>query len=361
PAIWKDRIELNLLGTIRLGKREPTGRKKDCVHPQDKLCFRCSRPTVVPHFILPEKIRDKFPVNPTELDIAVLNKDFSEIFPKSLCLYGATRKKCEGNGEEAQRWDEAKGELVTIPCPCKELKSEENPKGQCKITAHFFFFLPTVTMGGVYRLVVSSVRSINGILNGLRMAKEQLGHLSVLPLLLVREPAETIYKDEKGEHKKIIFPVKISSRLDLAKMGAILAATKDNQMLTTARQICLPEPGGVGPEDHEPEILSDEEKAETNEIPKTESTAVDIRKIFITDHQSKKLYAVMGELKMDKDTLRKIAVALYGIESSKDLEVGQASSLINYLEDMKAGRCELTWTPDGKPAFVYPDGEQPPF
>lgn len=264
--IWKRRIQLPLSGTIRLGHRvlNKSGLTKNCKHPAGEICDFCSHPESVPYFILPDKIKDKFGDKPTKLDIMLPKEDLSEILPKALVWYGATGKKCEGNGQEAARYDIDKREWVKMDCPCNQLKTEENPKGQCHILATFYFFLLPY-LGGVYRINISSRRSIDGILNGLDLHKELLSQYHLIPLTLVREPSEITYEDDKGRHTKTIYPIKISSDINLAKAAQLRAASKEMILLAGSKQICLPELTEVDPDESEPEVLADEEKTNGND------------------------------------------------------------------------------------------------
>ena len=364
PNIFDRRILLPLKDTIRLGRKAPnkSGITKRCTHKSNELCDFCSHPETLPYFVVPDKLKEKLGDKPTKLNIMLPKDDLLEVFPKSLSWYGLIGKKCEGNGQEAQYYDEKTRDWVKKTCPCEQLKTDENPKGQCQIHATFYFFLYEITMGGVFRIVMSSPRSINNILNGLELHRDILNRFSLIPLTLLREPTEITYEDDTGRHTRTIYPLKISSDLSLERMAELRASNKEMLLLAGRKQICLPEPAD-NKEAIEPEIVADEEEGNNTKsaslvTPKSITPLPTAPEVKVTNMQAKKIFALCNVLKLDGNKRKQLMKSLYETDTTKTLTMTTASDFIQRLQDCSDGAATLRYMPDGLPYVEYPPAQE---
>lgn len=197
------------LGKIRLGIRVATekGRTKDCLHPQDSFCFRCSYPKEVPYFVLPPEARAVYGDQPTEIDIMFPVDDPAVIFPQAYKAYGSDQGlKCKGDGESALRRladvsdpayqllmeqsGQQPNDLVEIPCPCPLLES-----GKCGPKGCLMVMLPRVSCGGVYQIDTGSQGNLIEINSALEFLQGLLGRISMVELKLRRVAQEIQHPD----------------------------------------------------------------------------------------------------------------------------------------------------------------------
>lgn len=132
----------------------------------------------VEYFIVPKEVENIYGERPTELDIVFplsgLDEnglpDLGGIYPQALKLYGSSKGlKCIGNGETARRANE-KGEFEEVDCPCDLFGA----KSGCKKVGTLLFFLPKVSMGGVYYIDSGSWNSMVDVQSGIALALEML-------------------------------------------------------------------------------------------------------------------------------------------------------------------------------------------
>lgn len=142
-----------------------------------------------------------------ELPIFLPMDDTSHTFPQSYKMYGAgIGLKCKGNGEKAEQRIGNTPQFKQVQCPCKNLKTDDNPKGACTIVANLQVILPDVSMGGVYQIDIGSINSIIDINSGIEFTKSLYQkatgepRAAMVPLKLFRAPTETHHGGQKQTH-----------------------------------------------------------------------------------------------------------------------------------------------------------------
>jgi len=156
---------------------------------------RVEYPKEVSYFVVPEKVQEVYGEKPTELKIMfpVENKDvFFQQWYKS---YGFNLLKCKGDGEIALTWDEDKGGMKEIPCPCEKLES-----GTCRRIGILQFLLPDVKGAGVWQISTSSRNSIIDINSSVDYIRSICGRVRMIPLVLKRVETK-IQRVENGKPK----------------------------------------------------------------------------------------------------------------------------------------------------------------
>ena len=132
----------------------------------------------VEYFIVPEEVKKFYGEKPTELNIVFplsgLDEnglpDLGGIYPQALKLYGSSKGlKCKGDGETAMRANE-QGIFEETECPCDLFGA----KNGCKKVGTLLFFLPRVSMGGVYYIDSGSWNSMVDVQSGIALALEML-------------------------------------------------------------------------------------------------------------------------------------------------------------------------------------------
>jgi hypothetical protein len=127
--------------------------------------------------------------------------DQAAVFPQSYKMYGGSiGLKCHGDGVTAMERKGTGSDWEEKKCPCKNLKSDENPKGECTIRAHLMVILPDVNMGGVYQIDMGSINSIIDINSGIDYVTALLGSAAMRPLKLSRVKTETHHDGKKQIH-----------------------------------------------------------------------------------------------------------------------------------------------------------------
>ena len=210
-------------GKIRLGIQVPTiardkdGKYKkdqngDFIQRRDKFGELKFHPKEVPHFICPKEVKAMFGEEPTELNIAFplsgLNEnglpDIGGLFPQAYKWYGSSRGlKCTGNGETAMRANE-KGIFEEMECPCDKFGQKDG----CSKRASLFFFIPDISMGGIYVIDSGSWNTMVDVQSGIYLALELLkdpitdeyNSITMLPFKLRRMQKETQHEGRKDKH-----------------------------------------------------------------------------------------------------------------------------------------------------------------
>ena len=185
-----DQIVLVRKGKIHLGMKaisEKTGKEY---------------PTATRYFVCPEEVKKVYGEKPTQLEILLPSDNPRICFPQAYKYY---RKSvglwCMGNGERAQRINDD-GKLEEVVCPCDYEK-----QGECKHIGNFMFFLPRVTLEGVYQIDTGSIHSIININSVMKMICDLYGGRMILrpALLSIVEKEVTVDK-----FKKVVFVMKLT-------------------------------------------------------------------------------------------------------------------------------------------------------
>ncbi|MBA7555637.1 hypothetical protein ES705_48315 [subsurface metagenome] len=177
-------------GKIRLGIKIPTiardkdGKYKkdqngDPVQRRDKFGELEFHPKDVPYFVCPKEVKAMFGTDePIELDIAFplsgLDEnglpDIGGLFPQAYKYYGRSRGlKCVGDGETAMKANE-KGVFEEVECPCDKFGQKDG----CSKRASLFFFIPKISMGGIYVIDSGSWNTMVDVQSGIYLALELL-------------------------------------------------------------------------------------------------------------------------------------------------------------------------------------------
>lgn len=368
-----EKRRLPLLGKIRLGvvvKKKKYDAKK-CKHKKGvDYCRNCSYPQDVPHFILPKELEDKYGKTCTELPVTFPINSIAAMFPQSLKWYGFTGLKCEGNGEVARRYDEKQQKWVDRECPCEELKSNENEKGQCGKNAMLFVMLWEINMGGVYRVVSGSINSIIDVASGMDFTQNLVGRFARVPLYLRREKTETTYINKEGKRMKSIhYPLKLFPKLSAAEVANL---RRDNDRFlaeTSPDKLILPEIRDNPNSDAGAVIVSDAEKKEvpTKKVestvkkeatPTQEPVATPNMDKLISEQQRKKIMAMANKMKLSTKVRRELMVELFnGKDSTTALTIEEAGKLIETLTDLESGGCEVKQRKNGTSYIEYPPAQ----
>ena len=210
-------------GKIRLGIKVPTiakdtnGKYKkdqngDPLQRRDKFGELEFHPKEVPYFVCPSEVEKMFEEEPTELDIAVplsgLDEnglpDIGGLFPQAYKYYGSSRGlKCVGDGETAMKANE-KGIFEEVECPCDKFGQKDG----CSKCASLFFFIPKISMGGIYVIDSGSWNTMVDVQSGIYLALELLkdpitneyNSITMLPFKLRRMQKETQHEGRKDKH-----------------------------------------------------------------------------------------------------------------------------------------------------------------
>jgi len=210
-------------GKIRLGIQVPTiakdneGKYKkdqngDFVQRRDKFGELEFHPQDVPQFVCPSEVEAMFGKDPTELDIAFplsgLDEnglpDIGGLFPQAYKYYGSSRGlKCVGDGETAMKANE-EGVFEEVECPCDKFGQKDG----CSKRASLFFFIPDISMGGIYVIDSGSWNTMVDVQSGIYLALELLkdpitneyNSITMLPFKLRRMQKETQHEGRKDKH-----------------------------------------------------------------------------------------------------------------------------------------------------------------
>ena len=210
-------------GKIRLGIQVPTiAKDKDGKYKKDQNGNPVQRrdkygelefhPQDVPYFVCPKEVIDIFGKDPTEIDIAFplsgLDEnglpDIGGLFPQAYKYYGRSRGlKCVGDGETAMKANE-KGIFEEVECPCDKFGQKDG----CSKRASLFFFIPKISMGGIYVIDSGSWNTMVDVQSGIYLALELLkdpitgeyNSITMLPFKLRRMQKETQHEGRKDKH-----------------------------------------------------------------------------------------------------------------------------------------------------------------
>ena len=148
-------------------------------------------------FVCPAEIRKFYGDEPKELNIMFPLNDPEALFPQCYKWYGSGKGlKCRGDGISALRLNDETHEMEEQKCPCELLED-----GKCKQVASLSFMMPSIKIGGVYQIDLSSYHSIVDINSGLDYAMAMLGgRIAMVPFILRRVPKETHNDGKKQIH-----------------------------------------------------------------------------------------------------------------------------------------------------------------
>lgn len=182
------------LGKIRLGIKVEYGAVKTNKEGIREPLFR---PKEVDYFVCPPEIKKFYGDEPKELNIMFPLNDPEVLFPQAYKYYGSGKGlKCRGDGINATRLNEETNEMEERSCPCELLGG-----GKCKQVASLSFMMPSIKIGGVYQIDLSSYHSIVDINSGFDYAMAMLGgRIAMVPFILRRVPRETHNEGKKQTH-----------------------------------------------------------------------------------------------------------------------------------------------------------------
>jgi hypothetical protein len=212
---WKGKIRLGIqVPTI---ERDSSGKyKKDQsgnpIQRRDKYGELEFHPKDVHYFVCPKEVKEMFEDEPVELDIAFplsgLDEnglpDIGGLFPQAYKYYGRSRGlKCVGDGETAMKANE-EGVFEEVECPCDKFGQKDG----CSKRASLFFFIPKISMGGIYVIDSGSWNTMVDVQSGIYLALELLkdpitgeyNSITMLPFKLRRMQKETQHEGRKDKH-----------------------------------------------------------------------------------------------------------------------------------------------------------------
>lgn len=212
------------------------------------------------YYRLADELKVMFPIN-----------DAAVVFPQALKRYGSSKGIiCQGDGENAIRFDGGKECMEEISCPCEHLKSKTNPTGSCVQRANLRFFIPNVSMGGIYEIVLSSFNSIVDINSGFDFVTAMIGRFAMVMLTLKREPTETHHDGKKQIH----YTLKLYFNVDVNMLDSLRS---DTQRVITQPQFLLPPPDDTNPlMDKELEVVFNADAIEVQAENVREDVSVEI-------------------------------------------------------------------------------------
>lgn len=176
-----------------------------------------------------------------EIEIMLPLNDINSVFPQALKWYGNQKGiKCQGNGEMALRFDEKSKAMVEIECPCEQLKSDTNPKGECSQRGHLLFLIPKVNMGGIYQADLGSYNSIIDLNSGIDYVQALVGRFALVPLILRRIPTQTHHDG----HKQVHFTLQLLMNVPINELEGL---RKDTSRILEHSHYALPAPEDTNP------------------------------------------------------------------------------------------------------------------
>jgi len=152
---------------------------------------------------------------PKQLPIMLPCESMDQVFPTSYSMYGANNRiKCHGDGEEAERFlCESCGQMACRcestgirsemrKCPCEELE-----RRQCRLVGRLMVVLYEIALDGVWQIDTGSINSIVDLTSALDdtpdspgYLRTMLGRISMVPLVLRREPRITMHQGQRAVH-----------------------------------------------------------------------------------------------------------------------------------------------------------------
>ncbi len=193
-----------------------------------------------------------------QIEIMLPVNDIGAVFPQAYTWYGKSKGvKCMGDGEQATRYNEVTKGMEDIECPCSNLRSDENPKGECTLRGHLQCLLPKVSMGGIYQIDTGSKNSTIDVNSGIEYvqtimrdagvtavgeAGDLVGRFAMVPLILRRVPTETHFNEQKQIHYTLqLLP---APSIDIA---AINRLRQDTRFIMSHNQYALPPAENINP------------------------------------------------------------------------------------------------------------------
>jgi len=212
---WKDKIRLGIqVPTIEKDKegKQKLDSKGNPVQKRDKFGELEFHPKDVSFFVCPAEVQKMFGKEPTELDIAFPLSGLDEngypdvggLFPQAYKYYGSSRGlKCVGDGETAMKANE-EGIFEEVECPCDRFGQKDG----CSKRASLLFFIPSISIGGIYVIDSGSWNTMVDVQSGIYLALEllkdpitkQYNSITMLPFKLRRIQKETQHEKRKDKH-----------------------------------------------------------------------------------------------------------------------------------------------------------------
>lgn len=249
-------------------------------------------PAEVDYFVVPEEVAKIYGEKPMALDIMFPVNSIDIIAPQAYKAYGSDQRlKCKGDGETAMRWIENKQE--EIPCPCDWL---ENRK--CSIRASLMFFIPSVSLAGVFQLDTGSyhnVHTINSYLAEDGYLMSLIGRNAMIPLKLIREEVKVQHQTDKGPETKKHNLLRLQYKGSLEEINLLKQDT--NAILTRTHGLQLEAPVEEGPEPDTPIVLIDDEDETVETVEAEEAVEMETVEEGVTVEDQLEMASTLDELK----------------------------------------------------------------
>jgi len=190
------------LGTIRLGRRVTSGNRE---HPEDGNTFIVPQEVAEalhPVTVAPGKVEwQPYGNEPASLEVMVPSSDFEVWCPQELQRWAVDERLiCHGDGEIAERWDEATACWMKLACPYKECEFFGNVKGKgCDERGTLHVILPYVNMMGIYRINTGSRHGLSNLRDEFNTALNAALNLSGTPEM-VRAITFVLTREQKTVH-----------------------------------------------------------------------------------------------------------------------------------------------------------------
>jgi len=247
-----DARRLPRIGKIRLGIKKTSAKGKEY-------------PAEVDYFVCPPEVQAIYGEKPKGLDIMVPVNDLSVVIPQANKWYGkGFGLKCYGDGEKAMRSFGEDG-MKETECPCEHLKTNDNPRGECAMVAHFMFILPKINMGGVFQIDTSSINSIINIQSGLEYTAELVNSVTgqyrfnMVPLKLKRIQMTTHGSGKAETH----YPLTVEMQLNIDELNAMSTNQKQIPGRVAVKTPKLKTANEVDYSDEENDVVNDTVDEET--------------------------------------------------------------------------------------------------
>lgn len=214
-----------------------------------------------------------------ELPVMIPVEDIEYSFPQSYKMYGGSiGLKCIGDGENAEERVGTSNEWKPKACPCNNLKTDQNPKGECSIKAHLSVMLPEVSAGGIFQIDIGSINSIVDINSGIEYIRSLVGRVAMIPLRLRRIPMETHHDGKKQMHYtcQLTFAGNIHAIAEMRESGRILT---HNEVLQ------LEEPDYSDPREDKPDMTYEQPENVKKMIDELHQFAME-KKVLVSEGQA---------------------------------------------------------------------------
>lgn len=234
-------------------------------------------PAEVPYFVLPPELADRFPKEPTELDVMLPFDDLDQVLATEYVRYQGSGGK--GGGILTLRCDgerflsiprNVKEPTQTGPCrrPMPE-HSEPIPPCECGATARGRLRVMLIKGPvGYYEINLGGDQRIGDLMSDLRVQLLTFGRLTDIPFKLLRVPTTVQVPTDKGDRiPKVGWPVRLQSAFTVEQ--AMLARGRDPMALPGSKRAL--ESGQPTP----PHIIETDEEALAHEAAQEEETQED--------------------------------------------------------------------------------------